>query len=303
MGRYVFQRLLHSIPVLFFTSVIVFLAMRLIPGDPINALFPPEASITEEAKEGLRHRFGLDQPLALQYFYWLGRTVRGDFGISIVSRRPVEGLIREKWPKTAALALTSLLIGVIIAVPLGVVAAVWRGRRWDLLTTTLAMAGISMPAFALGLLLILIFSVHLHWLPSLGNLILPAVTQGIGIAAILVRTVRSDMIHQLDSDYVRTARAKGLKERYLLGRHVLRNALIGTVTMIGWVLGYQLGGAIVVEQVFTWPGIGLLTVQGIYNRDYPIVQATVLVIAFSYVVVNLLVDLTYAVLDPRVRYS
>jgi ABC-type dipeptide/oligopeptide/nickel transport system permease component len=303
MMRFIAHRCLQAVPVLFLVSAVVFGTMHLIPGDPVDALFPPDAAITPDAKNALRRRLGLDQALPVQYLSWVERMLRGDWGTSIASRQPVGWLVAEAWPRTGALALASLGIGVATAVPVGVLLATRQGTIWDVLGSATAMLGISLPTFALGILFMLVFSVRLHWLPSLGSIVLPAFTQGVGIAAILLRTVRADVIHQLRAEYIRTAQAKGLTERVVLTRHVLRNALAGTVTVAGWIFGYQLGGAVVIERVFTWPGVGLLTVNAIYSRDYPVVLAAVLVFAATYVLVNLVVDVAYAVLDPRIRYA
>ncbi len=303
MARFVMYRSLQTVPVLFFVSIAVFASLHLVPGDPVNALFPPNASVTADAKIALRKQLGLDRPLPAQYLMWLERVLEGDFGTSITSQRPVGWLVQAAWPRTGELAVASLGVGALVAVPVGVLLATRQGTVWDVLGSATALLGISFPTFALGILLMLVFAIRLHWVPSLDSIVLPALTQGVGIAAILIRTLRADLIHQLHAEYIRTAHAKGLAERVVLVRHVLRNALVGTVTVSGWIFGYQLGGAVVVERVFAWPGIGLLTVNAIYNRDYPVVLATILVFAVTYVFVNLVVDVAYGVLDPRVRYA
>jgi ABC-type dipeptide/oligopeptide/nickel transport system permease component len=303
MSLYLIRRAFHAILVMFGVSVIVFLALHL-NGSPVNVLLPADAP--QEARDALTQRLGLDQPLYEQYFSFLGRVISGDFGESLWYGEPSLGLVLDRLPATIELAALGLLISVVGAVPLGVLAAK-RHRSWvDNLIGTTVMLGQSLPIFWFGLVLVLMFSVNLQWLPPAGRgtpsqIVLPAVTIGIYSMARLVRFTRSGMLDVLDQDYIRTARAKGLSEFTVIWRHGLRNALIPLVTYLGLEVGGLLGGTVVVEVIFAWPGVGRLAVESIFNRDYPLVQAVVFLVALSFVLVNLLVDLLYPVLDPRIR--
>jgi peptide/nickel transport system permease protein len=314
MTTYILRRLAQAVPVLFVVSLIVFFLMRLIPGDPALALMGQEA--TEEQLAAVREAWGLDQPLHMQYVYWLGHLVTGDLGVSYFSRMPVANLIGQTLPSTVELALVSMVIALVIAIPTGILAAVRRGSLLDALASTVILFGISFPDFWLGILLILLFAVTLEWLPPLGHtplmtspvdnirfIVLPALTLGLILAAPIMRFLRAGMLDVLNEDYIRVARSKGLGERLVIVRHALKNAAIPTVTMVGVQLASLLGGTAIIETVFAWPGIGWLTVNAVYQRDYAVIQAVVMLVAVFFVAVNLIVDLIYAWLDPRIRYQ
>jgi peptide/nickel transport system permease protein len=304
-GIFIARRLLLLAPVLLGISLVVFGALRLVPGDPARVLAGTEA--TEEVVESLRARYGLDRPLPLQYAVWLGRALSGDLGISIKSGRPVLAEIGARYGNTLALAALSALLAVAIGVPIGVLAASRRGRLTDRVAMVLALVGVCVPAFWLGLVLQILLSVRLGLLPTTGagswqHLVAPSLTLAAFAVANFTRITRAAVLEVLSQDYVRTARAKGLAEPVVLRAHALRNALLPVVTVVGVEIGHLLAGAVVVETVFAYPGIGRFLVESIMSRDYPAVQAVVLAIAGSWVVVNLLVDVTYGVLDPRVSY-
>ncbi|HJY85193.1 MAG TPA: nickel ABC transporter permease [Candidatus Acidoferrales bacterium] len=304
MIRYLFSRFLLTLPALWLILTMVFLLVHIVPGDPVQQMLGEGARA--EDSERLRHALGLDLPLHVQYARYLAGLVRGDWGRSIRFGTPVLRVVLERYPATLELALIGLMVCAALGIPAGALAAHRRGRAADRAVGFFTLLGLSVPNFALGPVLILIFSIELGWLPVSGrggpaHLLLPAVTLGGALAAILTRMVRSSMIEELSSDYVRTARAKGLPERAVLFRHAFRNALIPIVTILGLQFGTLLAGTIVTETIFSWPGIGRLTVQAISARDYPLVQGCILVIAFSYVVVNLITDVAYALVDPRVR--
>lgn len=301
MTRYLLRRLLATVPALLLVSVISFGLIRLAPGDVVDALYPSDFATTPEIREGLVRQYGLDRPLPVQYLAWLGQVVQGNLGVSLRHNRPVLALVLETFPATLLLAAGSIALGLAIALPAGILAATRRDGPLDVAISTLALAGISVPSFSLGTVLLLVFAVHLRWLPAIGSPVLPIVTLGLAAAGILSRTVRGGILDELDRDYVRTARARGLTERAILLKHVLKNGLFSTVTIFGVLLGVQLSGAIVVEQVFAWQGLGWLVLQAIGFRDYALVQGVVLFIAASFVGVTLLVDVLYAALDPRVR--
>jgi ABC-type dipeptide/oligopeptide/nickel transport system permease component len=306
MARHILQRFLLTLPALWLVLTLVFLLIHLVPGDPVEQMLGEGAApgqITE-----LRHGLGLDQPLYVQYGRYLVRLVRGDLGQSLKFQAPVRRIIFERYPATLALAFLALLVCASIAIPAGVLAAHRRGHSTDRAVGVFTLLGLAVPNFALGPMLILFFSIELGWLPVSGRgglsyYILPAATLGAALAAILTRMVRGSMLEELSSDYVRTARAKGLSPRAVLFRHAFRNALIPIITILGLQFGTLLAGTIVTETIFSWPGIGRLTVQAISSRDYPLLQGCILVIAVSYVLVNLLTDFLYAVIDPRVRLS
>lgn len=298
------RRLLLVIPVLWAVVTLVFLLLHLVPGDPVLA-FLGETATPEQVAE-MRHRFGLDRPLLEQYANYWKQVLRGDLGVTFVDRRPVAEKILSRYPATLQLAVAALLVAVLVAIPLGVTAARHHGGIRDAVASVMALLGIALPNFALGPLLILLFSVKLGLLPPSGfgdpaHLILPALTLGAALAAILTRLVRTSVLEELHQDYVKTARAKGLNERTVLYRHVLRNSLIPVVTIVGLQFGVLLGGAIITERIFNWPGIGTLTIEAIAARDYPLVQGCLLVIALTYIVVNTATDLLYRVLDPRIK--
>jgi ABC-type dipeptide/oligopeptide/nickel transport system permease component len=282
----------------------VFLLIHLVPGDPVEQMLGERAQPADI--EGLRRELGLDRPLGEQYVAYLKRVAKGDLGKSYRFNSPVSGLIRSRYPATMELTVAALLVALLLAVPAGVQAAVHRGSWPDRLLGFLSLLGLSFPNFALAPTTILIFAIMLDWLPvsgfgGLAHLILPALTLGAGMAAILTRMVRSAILEELGQDYVRTARAKGLAERGVLYRHTLRNGLIPVVTVIGLQFGGLLAGAMVTETIFSWPGIGRLTLQAINSRDYPLVQGCFLAISITYIFVNLLTDLVYTLVDPRIR--
>jgi ABC-type dipeptide/oligopeptide/nickel transport system permease component len=306
MTNYVAQRLVHAIPVLIGISVLTFLMLHLIPGDPVT-VFAGDKPLTPERAQELRHQYGLDRPLLVQYADYATHALRGDLGISLRAQRPVLDSILEALPSTAQLTLSALVLAAILGTSLGIAAAIAHGTWLDTAVMAVAMLGISTPVFYSSLLLILLFSFTLAWLPATGQggierLIMPALALGLSSSAVLARLVRSSMLEVLHQEYVTTARAKGLSPALVTIRHALKNALIPAVTMLGLQLGALLGGAVVTETIFSRPGIGRLAVDGILNRDFPVVQGTVLFAACVYVLVNLVVDVSYAVLDPRIRY-
>jgi peptide/nickel transport system permease protein len=306
MSRYLLTRLLLAAPVLLGVSLVVFTMIRLIPGDPAQ-LMAGQAATAEVVAE-IRQALGLDRPIAVQYAIFLARVARGDLGRSLFNSSPVVDELAQRFPRTVRLALASMAVAILIGVPAGIVSAT-RHLSWiDSLVMLLALAGVSMPVFWLGLNLILIFAVRLQWLPAIGHetwrhLVLPAITLGTASAAIIARMTRSAMLEVLRQDYVRTARAKGAAEPRVIRRHALRNALIPVVTVVGLQLGTLLGGAVLTETVFAWPGVGRLLVDAVLARDYPVIQGAVLLIATTFVLLNVAVDLLYAVLDPRIRYQ
>jgi peptide/nickel transport system permease protein/oligopeptide transport system permease protein len=280
--------------------------MRAVPGDPARLIAGPEA--TQAELEAVRREWGLDAPLPVQYLQYLGRVARGDLGESIRSRRPVTAELAARFPNTLRLALASLLIMTVLGVSVGILAATHQNTFLDYTSMTVALVGISMPIFWLGLMLMLLFSLYLGWLPATGkdgpmHLVLPAITLGTALTAVVARITRASMLEVLRQDYIRTARAKGLSERVVVWAHALRNALIPTVTVVGLNFGGLLSGAVLTETVFAWPGIGRLIVDAIEMRDYPVVQGAVLLVAVTYSLVNLIVDVAYAFIDPRIRYA
>ena len=316
MQAYVLKRTLSVVPSLLGICVLVFLLLRLIPGDVVDQMLGAQNTITEGQRQSLRHFFGLDQPLPLQFWDWIRHIAVGDLGASFRTATPVTELILSRMPVTLELTLFSMLIGSAIGLSTGVVAAVWRNSPLDDGARVVSLFGLSIPEFWQGTMLLLITSLWLHWIPpvdyvapwenplrNLLTMLLPAVSLGTVLAANVTRMTRSAMLDVLSRDYVRTARAKGLVERTVMLRHALKNALIPVITVSGLQVGYLLGGAVIVEQVFTLPGIGRLLLDSIYGRDYPVVQGTVLVVAVAFVLVNLIVDLLYAVLDPRISYA
>jgi peptide/nickel transport system permease protein len=283
--------------------VVVFIILHL-TGDPTVLLLPPDASAEEIAK--FRRAMGFDDPLYLQYWRFLRGAVRGDFGNSLRHEEPALALVWQRMPATIELTTVALGVALVLAIPAGIVSAVFRNTSVDYVSTVVALVGQAMPTFWLGIMLILVFSVGLHLLPSSGrggftHLILPALTLGLFTTARIMRLTRSGMLEVLGQDYVRTARAKGVGERRVVWKHALKNAGIPVVTIVGLELGTLLGGAVITETIFAWPGVGRLSVQAIYNRDYPVVQAAVFVLASIFVLVNLIVDVLYTYLDPRIR--
>jgi ABC-type dipeptide/oligopeptide/nickel transport system permease component len=306
VARYIVRRLLLLVPLLVGASVVVFLTMRLIPGDPARLALGPEA--TEDQVELMRRQWGLDQPLPVQYVVWLGHALQGDFGRSTVSRVPVSQEISLRLPATLRLAGLSILIASVLGLGFGVLAAVRHNTWVDHLSMLVALLGVCTPSFWFGLMLILVFSVQLGWLPSFGeggpeHLILPALTLGAAASAVIARVTRSSLLDVLQADFLRTARAKGLAEHVIIARHALKNALIPVLTLLGLEFGGLLAGAIVTETVFAYPGIGQLLVNSVNNRDFSVVQAALLLFSVQFVLVNLLVDVLYAVVDPRIAYA
>lgn len=300
------KRLLAVVPVVFGVLLLTFLLVHLVPGDPVEVMLGESAPMADRAK--LRAELGLDQPLLTQFGHYLKALAHGDFGRSIHTRKPIAQSLKERIPATAALALVSLLIALLIGLPLGIVAALRAGRWSDSLATILSLSLSAMPHFWLGPLLMLLFGLWLGVLPVSGmghslSIMLPAMTLGFGLAAILTRMTRASLLEVLHEDFVRTARAKGLEEQQVILRHALRAALLPIVTVLGLQLGGLLAGAVITETVFGWEGVGRLLVESIEKRDYPVTQACVLVIALTYVVINLVTDLLYARLDPRVRFA
>lgn len=305
MSRFILSRLFQLVITLFVISLIVFFLVRL-KGDPVTVMAPP--TFSEEQKQALRVAWGFDKPLWEQYTIFLGKAITGDFGQSIQARRPAMDLVIERLGWTYLLALTAAIIGVVVAIPLGVISALKRNGPIDLISTGLASLGTAMPSFWLGLMLILLFSVQLRLLPAFGALepaaiVMPAMTLGVGMAARLSRLTRSSMLEVLGADYIRTARAKGLFERTIVLGHALRNAWIPVVTALGLQLGWLLGGSVVVEAVFAWPGLGRLMIESLNVRDITVVQAGLFWFALSFVLINLTVDILYTFLDPRIRYD
>ena len=307
MARYLLHRAAQAVLVVAGVLVIVFLMLHLVPGDPVQVLFG-DAPVPKEQVEAVRHQLGLDLPLRLQFVRYIRQMAQGDLGRSLKTNRPVTTDLRRAIPYTASLALTAMVLAIIGGVVFGIVSAVAH-RSWvDDSVTMVALAGISLPSYWTGLLLIWVFSIKLMWFPITGqgtarHLVLPAITLGWYAGAILTRLVRSGMLEVLRQDYVRTARAKGLAQRVVLLRHAFRNALIPVITVIGIQLGTLLGGAVVVETVFARDGVGRMLVNGILQKDFPIVQGAVLVVAIAYSLTNLLADVSYGVIDPRIRYE
>jgi ABC-type dipeptide/oligopeptide/nickel transport system permease component len=303
---YISQRLLQAVPVLVGISILSFLMLHLVPGDPV-AIFAGDKPLTPERAAELRHQYGLDRPLVVQYVDYATHALRGDLGVALRSQRPVLDSILEVLPGTVQLTLIALLFAAILGIALGIAAAVAHGTWLDTAIMAVALLGISTPIFYASLLLIMLFSFTLVWLPATGQgglerLIMPALALGLNSSAVLARLVRSSMLEVLRQEYVTTARAKGLAPALVLLRHALKNALIPAVTMLGLQLGALLGGAVVTETIFGRPGLGRLAVEAILSRDFPLVQGTVLFAAATYVLVNLAVDVSYAVIDPRIRY-
>jgi peptide/nickel transport system permease protein len=312
MLRFVGRRLLVMLPTLLLVSIFVFALQQLLPGDPAEAMAGEERD--PQVIEYLRAKYRLDQPIPVQYAYWLGSVLQGDFGQSIRTQLPIGEMILQKLPITIQLAVVAMLVAILIGIPAGIVAAVWRGTRLDHGANVVALSGLSIPNFWLGIMLILLFSVQLGWLPSGGyvspredlaanlqGMLLPALVLGTGNAAVLMRHTRSAMLGVLRQDYIRTARAKGVRERLVVLKHALRNALVPVVTLGTLQFGELLAGAVLTEQVFSIPGFGKLIVDAVFTRDYAVVQAVVLCVAVAFLFMNLLADTAYVLLNPRLR--
>ena len=306
MLRFLARRLLLGIPVLLGVATLVFALIHLIPGDPAQAMLGDTAS--QDDVETLRRQLGLDRPLLQQYGVFLAGLVRGDLGTSLRTGLPVTEQIFERMPATAELAAAAMIVALAVALPLGIAAAVWRGTAVDHAAMTLALTGISIPNFWLGPLLAIVFAVELGWLPvsgrgTIGHLILPAISLGTALAAILARMIRATLLEELREQYVLAARARGASPTRAVLVHAFRNSLIPVVTLFGLQFGAVLTGAVITETIFAWPGIGRLLIQSIGFRDYPLIQGCILLIAVTYLIVNLVTDLVYGVLDPRIRYE
>jgi peptide/nickel transport system permease protein len=312
VAEFLIQRSAISLVTLFLITVIVFLGVRMIPGDPARVMAGTDADAA--GLEEIRQKYGLRDPLPVQYLKWLSRALRGDLGESIRTRDPVLRLVGQKLPITLQLAAYSLVVALLIAIPVGVLAAVRRNTAWDYLASGVSLCGVSIPNFWLGIMLILLLSVRLRWLPASGfvspfedpwantqRLLMPAVVLGAALAAVLMRQTRNSMIEVLSADYVRTAYAKGLRTGVVVFRHAIRNGLIPVITIFGLQLGALIGGAVVTEQIFVVPGFGRLILEAVFTRDYPVVQGVVLITASAYVLINLLVDVSYSLLNPRIR--
>jgi peptide/nickel transport system permease protein len=317
MSAYIFRRILALIPTLLGISVIVFLVIRLIPGDTISAMIGTQFKLTETQAEALRRYYGLDKPLPEQYWLWLTAAVRGNLGLSVRTGRPVLSEILSRYPLTLELALLAMVIAITIGLPVGILSAVRRNSALDLGGRLFSLVGLAMPSFWMGTLIIFVLSVYFHTLPNSGNyvsffenpvenlkqLIFPAITLGFAFSAAVMRTTRSALMEELGKDYARTARAKGRTQSEVVLRHCLKNALIPIITLVGIEAGYLFGGAIIVEEVYAMPGVGRLLLGAINQRDYALVQGTILFIALNFVFINLIADLTYALVNPRIRYE
>lgn len=316
--RYTAMRLVQLVPMVLVVTMVVFFVMMIVPGDPVMVMLGAVdgAQISPEVYDAMRVRLGLDQPLIVQYLNWLWNMLKGDLGISLTYRTPALEVILQRLVPTAYLMVGGLVMAVIIAVPAGVLAAIHNNTKWDHLATGFVIFGITVPTFWLALVAILIFAVYLGWFPSIGytppqkdfveflrHVTLPITVVGLNIAATVLRFQRQDFLEQMHQDYVRTARAKGLSETLVLWKHVLRNSLITTLTVVGLQMAYLSGLITVVEAVFTYPGIGYLLLNSIHTRDFVVVQGVVLFMVFLCIVVNLIVDILYAVVDPRIRYQ
>lgn len=306
MLNYFIKRLLGLIPTMFIVMVLVFMFVHMLPGDPARLAAGPEADL--EVVELIRKDLGLDKPLYEQFVHFIMNVAKGDFGLSMSSKRPVIDEISMRFMPTFWLTVTSMVWAVIFGMGIGICSAVWRNKWPDRLGMTIAVSGISFPSFALGIMLIQLFSVELGWLPTVGadswkHYILPSITLGAAVAAVMARFTRSSFVDVLQEDFIRTARAKGVNETFIVLKHGLRNAMIPVVTMMGLQFGFLLGGSIVVEKVFNWPGLGRLLVDAVSTRDYPVIQAEVLLFSLEFILINLFVDMLYAVINPTIRYK
>ncbi|MGI8552259.1 MAG: ABC transporter permease [Dehalococcoidia bacterium] len=317
MTGYILRRLLLMVPVAFFVTLILFIVLRLTPGDPVRVMLGEQA--TPENVVALRQQLGLDQPMPIQYVKWLGRIVRGDLGKSLANRQSVVSLFGERLPATAELGVVAFILHLVVAAFIGTLAAIYRRSVIGPMTTVFASVFVSLPGFFFAIMLILVFSVILRWTPVSGyapfygkdadvvsnfqHIILPAIALGLPAAAGTARLIRSSLVETLYTDYIRTARAKGLSERSIVVGHAARNAALPVLTILGLNLGFLISGAFIVETIFAWPGIGRLAVGALFQRDYPITQGVVLIAAFTIMVANLVTDIAYAVADPRISYA
>jgi ABC-type dipeptide/oligopeptide/nickel transport system permease component len=305
-GKFLLQRAFHSVVVLLGALTLVFFIIRLVPADPVRIMAGPDASMKEI--EATREALGFNKPIYVQYAIYLQNVLKGDLGRSLRQHRPTTTLVLERFPATLQLASASMLLAVLVAIPAGIYAATKRGTVWDTLTVGASLFGQSVPTFWLGIVLIMIFAVWLRIMPTSGygtwrHMVLPTITLALYMMALITRMTRSSMLEVLNADYLRTARAKGVSERVVLLRHALRNALIPVVTIVGLQTGTLLGGAVITETVFAWPGIGSLAVDSITTLDYPVVQAVVILTGGIFVIINFALDVVYAWLDPRIKYS
>jgi peptide/nickel transport system permease protein len=316
MGRYFLGRLAQMIPTMFGVSILVFGLMRLLPGDVVSLMSNPDNPMPADQRETLRRMFGLNEPIYIQYFRWVSSLVRGDLGVSLRTSTPVLSLLVHRAGVTIELALLSVLVSTTIAVPLGAIAAVRPNSPSAVIAQFFGLIGLALPSFWIATMLLLISSRYFHWQPdliwvspfedpvqNLKQMILPVLSLSLGLVAIVTRMTRSTMLDTLGQDYVRTARAKGLRQRIVVWRHAFKNALIPIITVVGLQIGGLLGGAVIIEQIFGLPGIGWLILNGITQRDYPVVQGGVLFVAFGFLLISLLVDVIYALVNPRIRYS
>jgi glutathione transport system permease protein len=306
MFTFIVKRLFGIIPTLLLVAVVVFLFVHALPGDPARLAAGPEAN--QATVEVVRHQLGLDLPLPEQFFNYVRHLLQGDLGQSLRTKRPVTVEIGERFMPTMLLTFTSMAWSVLFGLVIGVISAVWRNRFPDRAGMTLAVSGISFPSFALGMVLMQIFSVQLGWFPTVGagtwlHYVLPSITLGAGVAAVMARFTRAAFIEVMQEDYVRTARAKGLAERVVIIKHTFRNALIPVVTMMGLQFGFLLGGSIVVEAVFAWPGMGSLLIDSVNMRDYPVIQGLILLFSLEFILINLIVDVMYGLINPTIRYK
>lgn len=314
MGKYIIGRILNMIPTLFVVAVIVFLITRMLPGDPAAVMLGPQASVEEV--EALTEELGLNEPLYIQFFEYIGNLLKGDFGNSLTYNQPIVDLIMERFPNTVILAVSALIISLIIGVPAGIIAAKKQNSFLDYAVTSISLIGVSMPIFWLGIMLVLLFSVNLGWFPSTGmgsmdegigdfisHMILPSIALATIPTAQFARITRSSMLEVISQDYVKTARSKGLSEFLVICKHAFKNALTPLLTVLGLQVSSMLGGAVLTETIFSWPGMGLLIIDAIEKRDFVVVQNMVIFIALIFVVVNLVVDILYKVVNPRVKYS
>lgn len=314
MTAYIIRRLIHSIFIVWGVATLVFFGLRAIPGDPVVQFLGAE--YTPEAAEALEHKLGLDQPVYVQYFKWMGSMLRGNLGDSIATGETVAQAIQTGFPKTISIAAVAFVLALAVAIPTGIISALKRNTWIDYVASVIAFVGVSMPSFWFGIILIIVFAVRLGWLPAVGytpfsedpwewfkHLLMPAVAVGLGFSAILMRFVRAGLLEVLSSDYIRTARSKGLAERNVIVRHALRNSLIPVVTIAGIQLALLLSGTVVIEIVFSIRGMGRILVGAILDKDYPIVQGVILLVSVIFVMANLIVDIIYTFLDPRIRYG
>jgi ABC-type dipeptide/oligopeptide/nickel transport system permease component len=305
MLKYIFKKLLMMIPILLGLTIILFLILHLAPGDPVHLVVGP--NVTPEVYENVRRSMGLDRPLIIQYFDYLSNLVKGDLGSSILQHRPVADIVLERFPITIGLGVRALLLSFLIAVPVGIIAAVNRNKSADFIAMTFALVGISMPTFWFGIILLYFFAYKLGLFPISGygtwkHLVLPVITMGLTDAAVIARMMRSSMLEVIGQDYIRTARAKGLREKVVTNKHALKNALIPVITLLGMRMGWIIGGSVTLEIIFSIPGLGRPMVDSIFSRDYPVVQGSVLILATSVMISNLIADILYALVDPRIRY-